>query len=29
MSSSLELESGIGDCSMRGFGRINGTYRIG
>lgn len=28
-SSSLELESGIGDCLMRGFDRINGIYRIG
>lgn len=28
-SSSLELESGIGDCSMRGFDSINGIYRIG
>ena len=30
-SSSLEfeLESGIGDCLVRGFDRINGIYRIG
>lgn len=29
-SSSLEfeLESGIGDCLVRGFDRINGIYRI-
>lgn len=25
----LELESGIRDCLMRGFDRINGIYRIG
>ena len=25
----LELESGIGDCLMKGFDRINGIYRIG
>ncbi len=28
-SSNLELESGIGDCLMRGFDRINGIYKIG
>ena len=30
-SSSLEweLESGIGDCLVSGFDRINGIYRIG
>ena len=28
-SSSLELESEIGYCSMRGFDRINGINRIG
>ena len=29
LSLELEFESGIGDCLVRGFDRINGIYRIG
>lgn len=29
LSLELELESGIGDCLVRGFDRINGIYKIG